>query len=138
MLKLRNWDGLTVLYCDSATDKSDMFQMAWMKSGWFWRTFVKVLQSEPIELIVDVGAHMGSFSLPAIVEARRHLLAARLVAPNRKRNLTTYLSRTCISTTSAAISKFSMSELGRLTVSQSCRSPAKGGAIPHTRINRQT
>ena len=80
MLKLRNWDGLTVLYRDSATDKSDMFQMAWMKSGWFWRTFVKVLQSEPIELIVDVGAHMGSFSLPAIVEARRHLPAARLVA----------------------------------------------------------
>ena len=80
MLKMRNWDGLTILYRDSATDQSDMAQMDWMKSGWFWRTFAEVIRREPINLIVDVGAHMGSFSLPAIVEARRHLPAARLVA----------------------------------------------------------
>ena len=33
MLKLRNWDGLTVLYRDFATDQSDMAQMDLMKSG---------------------------------------------------------------------------------------------------------
>ena len=79
-VKLTRWEGLRLLYRDSPADGTDRAELEWMKGGWLWKKFADAMEREHLGLIVDIGGHIGSFGVPAVVEGFGRGAVTRLVA----------------------------------------------------------